>query len=75
MKGSRTLSRPGPAALNESEIAVASKEGLHAVPLSGKRLLAMGNALLGVEERNKIGERAALIAVKDRLNLYKCIRC
>ena len=56
-----TLSRGAPAALNEGEIAVASKEELHAAPLSGKRLLALWNALPGVEKRNKVGERAALI--------------
>jgi uncharacterized protein DUF3489 len=56
-----TLSRELPAALNEGEIAVASKEELHAAPLSGKRLLALWNALPGVERRNKIGERATLI--------------
>ena len=59
-----TLSRELPAALNEGEIAVASKEELHAAPLSGKRLLALWNALPGVEKRSKVGERAALI---DRL--------
>src|SRR6185295_6465178 len=32
-----------------------------AAPLSGKRLLALWNALPGVEKRNKVGERAALI--------------
>ena len=56
-----TLSRQAPAALNESEIAVASNEELHAAPLSGKRLLALWNALPGVEKRRKIGDRAALI--------------
>jgi uncharacterized protein DUF3489 len=56
-----TLSREAPAALNEGEIAVASKEELHAAPLSGKRLLALWNALPGVEKRNKVGERATLI--------------
>ena len=56
-----TLSREGPAALNEGEIAVASNEELHAAPLSGKRLLALWNALPGVEKRRKVGDRAALI--------------
>jgi len=48
-----TLSREPPAALNEGEIAVASNAELHAAPLSGKRLLALWNALPGVgrEER------------------------
>ena len=40
-----TLSRETPAALDEGEIAVASNEELHAAPLSGKRLLALWNAL------------------------------
>ena len=39
-----TLSRRTPAAMTEGEIAVTSKEELHAAPLSGKRLLALGNA-------------------------------
>ena len=56
-----TLSREAPAALNEGEIAVASNEELHAAPLSGKRLLALWNALPGVEKRRKVGDRAALI--------------
>jgi hypothetical protein len=40
-----TLSGEAPASLNEGEIAVASNEELHAAPLSGKRLLALWNAL------------------------------
>ena len=55
------LSREAPAALNEGEIAVASNEELHAAPLSGKRLLALWNALPGVEKRRRVGDRAALI--------------
>ena len=47
--------------VNEGEIAVASKEELHAAPLSGKRLLALWNALPGVEKRKKVGDRDALI--------------
>src|SRR5215470_13523531 len=50
-----------PATLNNGEVAVASKEELHAAPLSGKRLLALWNALPGVEKRKKVGDRAALI--------------
>ena len=42
-------------------IAVASKDELHAAPLSGKRLLALWNALPGVEKRRRVGHRAALI--------------
>ena len=56
-----TLSRETPAALDEGEIAIASNEELHAAPLSGKRLLALWNALPGVEKRKKVGDRAALI--------------
>ena len=56
-----TLSRETTAALDEGEIAVASNEELQAAPLSGKRLLALWNALSGVEKRKKVGDRAALI--------------
>jgi hypothetical protein len=56
-----TLCPEMPAAITEGEIAVASKEELHAAPLSGKRLLALWNALPGVEKRKKLGDRAALI--------------
>jgi hypothetical protein len=55
------LSREVPAALGEGEIAVASNEELHAAPLSGTRLLALWNALPGVEKRKKVGDRDALI--------------
>jgi hypothetical protein len=34
---------------------------LHAAQLSGKRLLALWNALPGVEKRKKVGDREALI--------------
>src|ERR1700745_1371253 len=56
-----TLCRRAPATLNDGEIAVASNEELHAVPLSAKRLLALWNALPGVEKRKKVGDRGALI--------------
>jgi hypothetical protein len=56
-----TLCRETPAALNEGEIAVASKEELHAAPLSAKWLLALWNALPSVEKRRRVGDRAALI--------------
>src|SRR6516164_6815541 len=56
-----TLCREAPATVNEGEIAVASKEELHAARLSGKRLLALWNALPGVEKRRKVGYREALI--------------
>jgi hypothetical protein len=55
------LSREAPACFNEGEIAVASNEELHAAPLSGKRLLALWNALPGVAKRRKVGDREALI--------------
>jgi hypothetical protein len=47
--------------VNEDEIAVASNEELHAAALNGKRLLALWNALPGVEKRRKVGDRGALI--------------
>ena len=52
-----TLCREPPAAVSEGEIVVASTEELHAAPLSGKRLLALWNALPGVEKRRKVGDR------------------
>ena len=55
------LCRKAPATISEDEIAVTSKEELHAAPLSGKRLLALWNALPGVEKRKKVGDREALI--------------
>src|ERR1700730_3870518 len=56
-----TLCGKAPAAVNDGEIAVASNEELHAAPLSAKRLLALWNALAGVEKRKKVGDRDALI--------------
>jgi len=56
-----TLCREPPAAVNEGELVVASNEELHAAPLSGKRLLALWNALPDVEKRRKLGDRDALI--------------
>src|ERR1700756_2679634 len=56
-----TLCRKAPAAVNDGEIAVASNEELHAAPLSAKRLLALWNALPGVEKRKKVGDREPLI--------------
>jgi len=56
-----TLCREAPATVNEGEIAVASKEELHAARVSGKRLLALWNALPGVGKRRTIGDREALI--------------
>ena len=43
-----TLSREAPATVSEGETAVVSNEELHAARLSGKRLLALWNALPGV---------------------------
>jgi hypothetical protein len=56
-----TLCREIPTAVNDGEIAVASNEELHAAALSGKRLLALWNALPGVEKRKKVGDRDALV--------------
>src|SRR5215813_9317736 len=56
-----TLCREAPATVNQGEIGVASKEELHAARLSGKRLLALWNALPSVEKRQKVGDREALI--------------
>jgi hypothetical protein len=56
-----TLCHEPPAAVNESEIVVASNEELYAAQLSGKRLLALWNALPDVEKRRKVGDREALI--------------
>ena len=56
-----TLCREAPATVNEGEIAVISKEELHAAPLNGKRLLALWNALPSAEKRRKVGDREALI--------------
>ena len=56
-----TLCREPSATVSEGEIAVTSKEELQAAPLSGKRLLALWNALPGIEKRKKLGDRTALI--------------
>ena len=56
-----TLSREVPATVNDGEIVVASNEELHTAPVSGRRLLALWNALPGVEKRRKVGDREALI--------------
>src|SRR3981081_152706 len=55
------LCREAPAAVNEGEVGVASSGELHAARLSGKRLLALWNALPGVEKRRKVADRDALI--------------
>ena len=56
-----TLCREAPAVVSDGEIAVASNADLHTAPLSGKRLLALWNALPDVEKRKKVGDRGALI--------------
>ena len=56
-----TLCSEPPPAVNEGEIVVASNEELHAAALSGKRLLALWNALPGFEKRKKIGDRDGFI--------------
>src|SRR5205809_4283934 len=56
-----TLCRKAPATVNDGEIAVGSNEELHAAELSSKRLLALWNALPGVEKRKKVSSRDALI--------------
>ena len=56
-----TLRCTVPSILNNGEIAVSSNEELHAAPISAKRLLALWNALPGVEKRKKVGDREALI--------------
>ena len=55
------LCRETPAIVSGGEIVVTSKEELHAAPLNGKRLLALWNALAGVEQRKRIGNREVLI--------------
>ena len=59
-----TLCREPPATIDTGEIAVASREELHAARLSGKRLLALWNALPDVEKQTKVGDRNTLV---DRL--------
>jgi hypothetical protein len=56
-----TLCREAPSTIDDGEIVVASGEELHRASLSGKRLLALWNALPGVEKRRKVGDREALI--------------
>ena len=50
-----------PTAVGEGEIAIASIAELHAAPLSGKQLRALWNALPGVAERKRVGDRDSLI--------------
>jgi hypothetical protein len=59
------LCRKVPAKVRDGEIVVASKEELHAAPLNGKRLLALWNALPGVDKakgwRPRGTDRAAVV--------------
>ena len=55
------LCRKTPAKVSDGEIVVTSKEELQAAPLNGKRLLALWNALPGIDKRRKVGDREALI--------------
>jgi hypothetical protein len=55
------LCREPPTTVNKSEIVVGSNAELHAAQLSGKRLLALWNAVPGVEKRRKVGDRNELI--------------
>ena len=56
-----TLCRELPATVNKGEVAVASREELHAARLSGKRLVALWNALPNVEKQTKVDDRDKLI--------------
>ena len=60
-----TLCREASATVNEGEIPVASKEELHAAPLSGKRLLALWNALPGVAAGRRLSPAPAVPAARD----------
>src|SRR5262249_46788670 len=55
------LCRETPAAVNDGEMVVSSKEELLAAPLNGKRLLPLSNALPSVEKTRTAGYRPALI--------------
>ena len=55
------LCRKTPAKVSDGEIVVTSKEELQVAPLNGKRLLALWNALPGIDKRRKVGDREALI--------------
>ena len=56
-----TLCREPPTAASEGEIVITSNAELHAARLSGKRLLALWNALPDVEKLRKVGDRDRLI--------------
>ena len=61
-----TFCRGAPATVNDGEIAVASKEELHAAPLSGKRLLALWNALPGAETEGATVDEVANVTGGQR---------
>jgi len=63
-----TLCREALATVNDGEVMVASQEELYAAPLSGKRLLALWNALPGVEKRRTVGDRRALISKRSSIS-------
>ena len=48
------LCRKAPAKVSDGEIVVTSKEELQAAALSGKRLLALWNALPGVDKGGRL---------------------
>src|SRR5262249_8173859 len=54
-----TLCREPPPTIHKGEIGVASREELHVARLSGKRLLALSNALPGIEKQTRVGDRNA----------------
>ena len=76
-----TLCREPPAAANEGEIVVASNEELHAAQLSGKRLLALWNALPGSADADHTHALVAeqchsipdnLVALLGRIRAWHC---
>lgn len=60
MTESRCAATHRPQPVN-GEIAVASQEESHAAPFSGKRLLALWNAVPGIKKGRKVGGRDELI--------------
>ena len=71
MTASRCAAK-APVTASDGEIVSTSKEELQAAPLNGKRLLALWNALPGVDKRRRVGDREVLsISCGRRL---KCCR-
>ena len=60
MTASRCAAK-APVTASDGEIVSTSKEELQAAPLTGKRLMALWNALPGVDKRRKVGDREVLI--------------